>query len=121
MKKNATMGANNGQMMMNNGSVIMKKGATMDTNVMASLVSKASRYISEAKAFGEKMLAKVAAIYSKELEIEVNTAQTWALIKAQMAFGTVLLTLNYLPLLIPSLIWCGVACLKAKECLGDKE
>ena len=36
MKKNATMGANNGQMMMNNGSVIMKKGATMDTNVMAS-------------------------------------------------------------------------------------
>ena len=58
MKKNATMGANNGQMMMNNGSVIMKKGATMDTNVMASLVSKTSRYISETKAFGEKMIAK---------------------------------------------------------------
>lgn len=121
MKKNATMGANNGRMMMNNGSVIMKKGATIDTNVMASLVSKASRYISEAKAFGEKMLAKVAAIYSKELEIEVNPAQTWALIKAQMAFGAVLITLNHLPLLIPSLIWCGVACLKAKESLGNKE
>ena len=121
MKKNATMSANNGQMMMNNGAVIMKKGATMDTNTMASLVSKVSRYISEAKAFGEKMLAKVAAIYSKELEIEVNPAQTWALIKAQLAFGAVLVTLNFIPLLIPSLIWCGVACLKAKDALGNKE
>lgn len=115
MKKNATLGANNGQIMMNNGSVIIKKGAGMDTNVMASLAGKAGRYIAGAKAFRDKMLEKVAALYSKELEMEITPAKAWALIKAQVAFGAVLVTFNCLPLLIPSLVWLVSACMKAKE------
>lgn len=108
MKKNMTIE-------MNNGSVMGANFVAMVINYVAMVSNSVSKYIEDATEMRDILLEKVAALYSKELEMTVSPAKAWALIKAQMAFGAILITMNYLPLCLASMAWFGFTCLKVKN------
>lgn len=122
MKKNETMQMNNGSVMMNNGSMMMRNGGMMMRNSgmmgadMAGIIlGTIAKNVDKVKENFGIIMQCVASFYSKELEMEVTPAKAWALIKAQIAFGCVLLTASYIPLFIASLVWFGSICLKMKN------
>ncbi len=116
MKKNITMQMNNGVVIENGKMVANIMNITMKMISHAKEISsKVKNLHRQSKAMCNKMIDKIAAFYSQELEEEITPAKALLLIKAQIAFGAVILTSANALLCLASVVWFTLSCLKVKN------
>lgn len=129
MKKNVTVQMNNGVMVnarmmayvMNIATKMWSYAKEISSNVknlhsnVKNLHSNGKNLHSNGRTICEEIISKIAEFYSKELEEEITPAKALLLIKAQIAFGAVIITSACAPLCLASAVWFTVACLKVRN------
>ena len=115
MKKNITIQMSNGLMVNGKMTANVMNVGTRISNHAKEIRSKVKNLHGNGKTICDKMIRKIAAFYSKELEEEITPSKALLLIKAQIAFGAVILTSACAPLCLASAIWFTTACLKVKN------
>ena len=122
MKKNVTVQMNNGVMVnarmmayvMNIATKMWSYAKEISSNVK-NMHSNVKNMHSNGRTICEEIISKIAEFYSKELEEDITPAKALLLIKAQIAFGAVIITSACAPLCLASAVWFTVACLKVRN------
>lgn len=115
MKKNVTVQMNNGVMVNARMMAYVMNIATKMWSYAKEISSNGKNLHSNGRTICEEIISKIAEFYSKELEEEITPAKALLLIKAQIAFGAVIITSACAPLCLASAVWFTVACLKVRN------